>query len=188
MPEVIACPKCDRKLRVPEAVLGQLVQCPSCQHSWIAQPPSLEPPPPSVPRPPQVIPVEVDQPPPPGPPGRGGWFDEARKRRESRDRGENPGELDFGDAEGPARPHRGSSILLLSILGIVFTCVPVLGAILGIIAVSMASSDLQDMARRRMDRDGRSLTQAGQICGVIAIVASILWTFFACLTGGFRRW
>ena len=34
--EVIYCPACNHKLRVPESLLGQLVQCPECQTSFTA--------------------------------------------------------------------------------------------------------------------------------------------------------
>ena len=43
MPTSVACPGCKRLLKLPEAVLGQLVQCPSCSHTFTAR----EDPPPS---------------------------------------------------------------------------------------------------------------------------------------------
>jgi hypothetical protein len=181
MPEVIACPKCDRKLRVPEENFGKMAQCPACQFTFVAQPPSNEPLPP--PLPPAVIPVEEEHD-APQPSRRGGWFDEARRRRQQRDAGD--GDLNFDYDSGPRRSHRGGAVLALGILGIVFACIPILGGALGLIAVSMASGDLQEMARRRMDRSGHSVTQAGQVCGIIAMVLSGLITIFAC-TGGFRR-
>src|SRR5947209_5132931 len=40
MPEIIACPRCQRKLRMDESVIGQTVQCPSCQNTFVAEVPN----------------------------------------------------------------------------------------------------------------------------------------------------
>src|SRR6516162_5981959 len=37
MPEVLTCPSCQRKLQVPETLLGQDVQCPTCGATFQAQ-------------------------------------------------------------------------------------------------------------------------------------------------------
>jgi hypothetical protein len=70
---------------------------------------------------------------------------------------------------GPTlRPHRGVLILVLGIVGIVccFIC--------GIVAWVMGNNDLKEMAAGRMDPDGRGLTQAGKICGIVGIVIQIV--------------
>src|SRR4051794_3338553 len=36
MPEIISCPDCDRKLRVPEDLLGKKVKCPGCGITFTA--------------------------------------------------------------------------------------------------------------------------------------------------------
>jgi hypothetical protein len=63
------------------------------------------------------------------------------------------------------KPHRGVLILVLGILGLVacgpFTAIP---------AWIMGNSDMAEMAAGRMDPEGRGLTQAGKICGVIGVV------------------
>jgi hypothetical protein len=184
MPETISCPKCDKKLRVPEESLGKLAQCPACQFTFTAERPSYEPKlPPSQPV--GVARIEEEQPPPPQP--RRGWFDEVRRKRDEREAQQaTGGDLNFLDDESGARPHRGASVVTLGVLGIVLSCIPLLGGTLGLIATAMASSDLQDMARRRMDRSGKSITKTGQVCGVIAILLNISITFYACM-GGFRR-
>lgn len=41
MSSTIACPACQRTLRVPESLLGQAVKCPSCDHNFTA-PESVE--------------------------------------------------------------------------------------------------------------------------------------------------
>jgi hypothetical protein len=79
------------------------------------------------------------------------------------------------------RPHRGGTILVLGILGIVccFIC--------GIIAWVMGNNDLRDMAAGRMDPTGRGLTQAGKICGIVSVVLQIvgfvIWLLMMILGG-----
>ncbi len=50
MPETIRCPHCERKLRVPDNLLGRTVKCPGCATSFVAavgeEPPRSAPPPP----------------------------------------------------------------------------------------------------------------------------------------------
>ena len=36
--EVIFCPACNHKLRVPEELMGQSVQCPKCRATFMAPP------------------------------------------------------------------------------------------------------------------------------------------------------
>src|SRR6202521_262788 len=36
MSEVVNCPKCERKLRVPEELLGKKVKCPTCSETFTA--------------------------------------------------------------------------------------------------------------------------------------------------------
>ena len=42
MPELITCPECDGKLKVPDRLLGKKVKCPSCKAIFQAQPPDAE--------------------------------------------------------------------------------------------------------------------------------------------------
>jgi hypothetical protein len=66
------------------------------------------------------------------------------------------------------KPHRGTMILILGILGLV-VCGP-----LGIAAWIMGAGDLKEMDAGTMDPSGRGATQAGKICGIIATVLIIL--------------
>jgi hypothetical protein len=59
------------------------------------------------------------------------------------------------------KPHRGTLILVLGILGIV-SCFP-----LGIAAWVMGKRDLKEMDAGTMDPSGRGNTNAGRICGMI---------------------
>ena len=73
----------------------------------------------------------------------------------------------------PLKPHRGTTVLVLGILGLVI-CV-----ICGIIAWVMGKNDLEEIDAGIMDPSGRGLTQAGKICGMIscilALVGIALW-------------
>ncbi|MFP4053768.1 MAG: DUF4339 domain-containing protein [Phycisphaerae bacterium] len=79
------------------------------------------------------------------------------------------------------QPHRGETILILSILSW-FTCF-----ILGIVALVMAGNDLQEMDAGRMDPAGRSLTNAGRVIALIqmALLAAFLVAILAVAAGMF---
>jgi len=66
------------------------------------------------------------------------------------------------------KPHRGTLILVLGILGLV-VCQPI-----GIAAWIMGSTDLKEMDAGTMDPSGRGQTQAGKICGIVACVLLVL--------------
>ncbi|MAF65202.1 MAG: hypothetical protein CMJ84_06045 [Planctomycetes bacterium] len=67
------------------------------------------------------------------------------------------------------KPHRGAVILVLGILGFV------LCPFCGVAAWIMGSSDLAAIDAGSMDPEGRGLTQAGKLCGIISSLLSILW-------------
>ena len=66
------------------------------------------------------------------------------------------------------RPHRGVTILVLGILGLV------LCPFCGVAAWMMGNGDLEEMAAGRMDNNGRDLTNAGRICGIFGTVILLL--------------
>ena len=66
------------------------------------------------------------------------------------------------------KPHRGTLILVLGILGLV-VCAP-----LAIAAWVMGSGDLKQMDAGTMDPSGRGTTQAGKICGIIGTILLII--------------
>lgn len=66
------------------------------------------------------------------------------------------------------KPHRGTLILVLGILGLL-VCGPI-----GIAAWVMGSGDLKEMDAGTMDPSGRGNTNAGKICGIIATVLTII--------------
>ena len=62
------------------------------------------------------------------------------------------------------KPHRGTLVLVLGILGLVL-CAP-----LGTVAWILGSGDIKQMDAGAMDPSGRSTTNAGKICGIIATI------------------
>ncbi len=66
------------------------------------------------------------------------------------------------------KPHRGTMILVLGILGLV-AC----GA-LAPVAWIMGNADLKEMQAGRMDRSGEGATNAGRICGMIGTILIIV--------------
>lgn len=74
------------------------------------------------------------------------------------------------------KPHRGTMVLVLGILGIVlcFIC--------GIAAWIMGGKDLQEMQNGTMDPSGMGITKAGRICGLIGAILGLIWLAFVLLT------
>jgi hypothetical protein len=174
MSEIIECPQCHRKLRMDESAVGQTVQCPACQNIFVAQA-QAPPPPPTPPMPTPYRAVERPEP--------RRDDDYPRRREDDYDRRRVPDDEDYprprrprdGYGYGGAQPHRGSTIQTLGILALVFCWMPIACLILGICAISMASTDLDLMRRGLMDRSGESATNTGKTCGIIGL----------CLTAGF---
>jgi hypothetical protein len=67
-----------------------------------------------------------------------------------------------GTARSFREPHRGILILVLGILGFVIGC-----PLFGIFAWVMGNNDLQKMRAGLMDPEGKGLTQAGKILGIV---------------------
>jgi hypothetical protein len=73
---------------------------------------------------------------------------------------------------GGLEPHRGSLILVFGILSWL------LCFIFGIVAWVMGNADLQKMDAGLMDPEGRGMTQAGKLIGMIHIIVSIVAIVF----------
>jgi len=67
-----------------------------------------------------------------------------------------------------AVPHRGVTVLVLGILGLV-VCFA-----FGIAAWIMGNRDLSEMDAGRMDRSGSGMTQGGRICGMVSVGLAVL--------------
>ena len=87
------------------------------------------------------------------------------------------------------KPHRGAIVLVLGILGLVMC-----GAFTGLPAWLMGNTDLNEMDSGLMDPEGRGLTNAGKILGMIStilfgisILFFIILLAFGLLTGAARQ-
>jgi hypothetical protein len=97
-------------------------------------------------------------------------------RRDDRE-DERPWETRYG-VRRDAEPHRGPLILTLGIISLVTAVIYFLSCIglpLGIVAWVLGHRDLKRMERQEMDPQGKGLTQAGWICGIIGTVLTGLW-------------
>jgi hypothetical protein len=183
MAETIACPGCQRQLQVPEQYLGQNVQCPECRHMFVATTTSVS----AQPRPTSSAPPQAGGP------------EKSRSRRYDDDENETPrrrrdlddDDDDFEDFHHPRRlrnrftPHRGGLIMALGLVALVggmsLCGVP---AVLGPVAWALGSWDLREIREGRMDPEGASMTQTGQVCGIVATVLLILGSVVFCLLMG----
>lgn len=161
MPITVDCPSCNRKLRVPDDLLGKKVKCPTCSTTFTAEEAAAPPPEPPVEEEVEErVPARRPAAPPP---------DEYAEDEEEEDEG----------YERPRRrrrrrsysvPHRGSLVLVLGILSVV----GILSIILGPIAWSMGNHDLKEIRAGRMDPEGEGTTNAGRICGIIGTIIGAL--------------
>jgi len=164
-------------LRVPDALLGQAVKCPSCEATFNAD---------AAPVPTDAIRESAESPVRPrnqSAPAR----DEPPSRPRPRLDDSDDDDYDEDDDEFEYRrrrrrsyltPHRGGVILTLGIVSLVllFTalvCFP-FGGFIGIAPWTMGMSDLRKMREERMDAEGRGMTKAGMIMGIVATALNIL--------------
>ncbi len=204
--ELVSCPECQRKLRVPNDLIGKLVKCPTCGHTFTADPVNQAPPPEPVAkaesRPARTSKVSRDE------KDEDEDEDEDRSRRrrlrssrrddDDEDDDDRPrrrkrfsrddDEDDDDDDDRPRRsrrrrgylaPHRGGTILALGIISFFFFAI-----ILGPMAWIMGNNDLAEMRAGRMDREGESQTNAGRICGMIATFLWVGGVVLCCMCGG----
>ena len=143
------CPECGKELCVRHEILGSLVRCPLCEAVFKAVI-GMEPPP---------TPYALASAPPP-------------VRAGAEPRLYVPGE--DTDSYVPLQADRGGLILALGLAGLVMSGCPPAGWILGGVAARMGGIDIDRMDAGRMDPAGRSLTVAGRICGILAVILSTL--------------
>lgn len=183
MDKIVECPECGFEQRLPDDWEGKPLKCYRCGKLLPAAGGSrgAAPGPPAAEDRP-IDPISDRPRPAPRPleqwPGSGG---SARNPYER-----NPYERDPYEYEerrprrhreggsGYLEPARGGTILTLGICSIVFFICPIVGLILGILATSKAGTDLKRMELGSMDASGEGTTRAGQICGIIGIVLSVL--------------
>ena len=200
MPAVIDCPSCNRKLNLPEDLLGKQVRCPTCAHTFEAAlpsgppvlaessvPQSAQPEATRKPRPARLAHGRIgDEPcsacgrPVPDDAVRCGCCGEYLEDEAGHPPWEQPGAV-----RRDCEPERGGLIVTLGIIGLVcsvpaFGCC-FFGSIFSIIGLSVSipawvlgQKDLRKMREYVMDPAGRPMTQAGMVCGIIGAVLSCL--------------
>lgn len=91
--------------------------------------------------------------------------------------GENFGDVAAtgGSPNAFLKPHRGGLILGLSLAGWLFC------ALFSIAAWIMGHSDMKEIDAGRMAPEGRSMTQAGKIIGMIQTVLLLVGLLFFCV-------
>jgi predicted Zn finger-like uncharacterized protein len=171
MPIQIACPTCQRQLRVPDNLIGQMVKCPSCQNTFTATAEESQPPRDENIREERPSPLEERA------------DDDEPRRRPRRD------DDDFDDRPPRRRrrredmePHRGTMILVLGILALTG-----LGILTGIPAWIMGNADMAKIRAGTMDPEGESNTNIGRILGMVSTIIFLLTVvpmFFCCCLGG----
>jgi predicted Zn finger-like uncharacterized protein len=165
MSDTVTCPSCQRTLRVPESLLGQLVKCPTCQQTFTAaltadngaaEAAEVAPPPP-----------RERAPEPPRPARREDDYDDRPRREDDYDRPRRRRRYQ--------QEHRGQLILVLGILSFFFAW-----PVLGIIAWILGANDLKEMRAGRMDPSGESQTNTGRICGMISTLMGAVGILLCC--------
>jgi hypothetical protein len=115
-------------------------------------------------------------------------YDSPRRRQDVDDNDD-----DFDDFHHPRRlrnrftPHRGGLVLALGLIAVVGGFSFCLPAILGPVAWALGSWDLREIRDGRMDPEGRGMTQAGQVCGMVAtglLILGVLFIAFMFVLGG----
>jgi len=171
MPSTIECPLCKKTLNLPPDSAGQPVRCPACYRVFTLDAPA------SATTHPSPAPINHDE-----------TSDDRRRRQEIEDeeeaRRERRRHLDDDDDYHEYEdirdrrtlhhlPHRSGMIQTLGILSIVFSCLPVLGGLLGLLGIVLGQNDMAEIDAGRMDPLGRSGTQGGRTCAIIGLFLSV---------------
>jgi predicted Zn finger-like uncharacterized protein len=152
MPEIISCPNCSRKLRVPDDMLGRQVKCPGCSKIFVAAAdtgeavqaePSRRPQPPSRPRDED----EEDRPRRRSPRDEEEYEEDDRPRRrrmEDEDEEDRP-RLSQEESEGWGRVRGGLGMVATSFFILIgttiFTCV---GAVIGLMMLGISVAKMSE--------------------------------------------
>ncbi len=196
MTTVVACPQCRQELKLPEELVGRAVQCPECKHTFTAAvTPAATPAAPGAPPPlpPQtavseapLVDVETDEEEFEKPIDDGAAApDQPRQRktgRRSKSGGSYYDEL-VKTQRRRMKPHRGSMILGLGVVSILFLGP---GVFAGAVAYYFGTDDLNEMYSGRMDIKGEGMTKAGRVLGIISLalhVAGLAVSCFCCGLG-----
>ena len=158
MPIEFNCSSCSTTLRVPDEHLGKQARCPKCQTLNLVQPST------GIPASPQSDSESLGAAPQPVKPSANPYAVGQRSVLP-------PGSM-AGHAYQTA--HRGGVVLTLGILSL--ACNVML--IPGILAWILGHADLKQMNAGKMDPEGRGLTQAGMVLGIIGTLMAGLALLF----------
>ncbi|MBL8796645.1 MAG: hypothetical protein JNM56_22275 [Planctomycetia bacterium] len=160
MPAIVDCPSCNRKLRIPDELLGRKVKCPTCNTTFDAvaspsggAPPAPPPPPPGgvTAAPPTAPPPPAFTPPPQDAPlmahkrcpycGENVPADQERCQHcgEALAGADRPWEQQGGGVRRDCEPHRGAMVLTFGIISI---CVSPIGYCCGVLGIVFAGIGL----------------------------------------------
>ena len=177
MPSFIECPTCSRRLRVPDGLQVQDVQCPSCGTTFptgvetgqVTTTPPSEPGRIEASSPFRVCPFCREDVP----------REEVRCRYCGEAVDEEEGAIPHsGTVRRDAEPHRGKVLLALGIVSLVLSGLyglALLGIPLGLTVWLLGRRDLRLMRTEEMDPQGAVLTRAGNACGLVGIVLGGIW-------------
>jgi predicted Zn finger-like uncharacterized protein len=169
VPTSIQCPQCKKSLKVNDTALGKRVRCPACASTFLAVEPMDE----------VLDVIAVDS-------------EEEERRPSASPRRDADDEADEEAEEGPPRPRRkrrrreeGTSIsppilpLVFAALAILFSCAPIVGAALGVLAFNRASAALDDLPGGRRAQSARTLLNIAKIMGIVGICLSAVMLIVA---------
>jgi hypothetical protein len=204
MPTVMKCPSCKKSLKLNDSLAGKRVRCPACQKPFQVpkgedereEVDELE----EVPTSEEEAETAVQAKRPAArsrrPPDEDDEEDErpARRSRRARDEDEDDEEE---EEERPRRRRRrrrrsggdasaGTGPLVLGILSIVFSCAPIIGVILGRIAVrqadtamsALSGSSRHDAARQRLQL-ASTLGNVGTILSIVMFVIAVIFNIMS---------
>ncbi len=200
MPEIVRCPECHRQLKVPDALLGKKVRCPSCKTIFqaaieapVEKPPAAEPPPPPPRRAPAPPPEEQYEeaprpsrpaaPPPPEEPD----FEEVppeepEEKGKRRPRRKKRRSLDSG--AGWQKVRLGLTLVLIGIfVGIAMIVVYFLGSLL-LAGMGGAATTTTSTTTNSFGSQTTTVQQPSAGLGVLAIVFIIVLIAMALASRG----
>jgi hypothetical protein len=157
MADIINCPSCKRKLQVPETLLGQDVQCPTCSATFEARIAGQDSKSDRHERQAENMDDDRHEDRQPRRPDRSDEYDDDYQKPRRRD----------------LAPHRGGLVLTLGILGFFI-------GVTGPIAWILGNSDMAQIKSGQMDPDGEGLTQAGRVLGIISTVLLLIQVVGCC--------
>jgi predicted Zn finger-like uncharacterized protein len=173
--EAVECPKCGKSLKVNDSLLGKRVRCPGCKNPFV------------IPDAPVVELVEEEEEEP-----EQRVTKRPRREMERRPSSRRPrGEEDEEEEDHP-RPRRrrprdedrdsvsfSSAPLVYGILACLLSCAPIIGFILGSMAMSKANAEIDRLPGGKRSRAARKQLQLAKTLGVVGMCLSFVMLILA---------